>query len=852
MFGVTALRVLAVVAAAAVVLVAGAEEPLPDRELWTWGSNDSGQSGQGVAATTATVDPAAVDLTAVTMVSAGVQHTLAVQADNSVFSWGSSVDGRTCLGVSTGVAISPQPITGLSGTVHAVAAGNAFTIISTSTNTYSCGAAGAWTGGAGASDVPAVITTPLAPFSAVSAGRNFVVAISDATKEVVTWGQNAEGQLGRSGAADSTPTLVPGLSGTYIAVAAGDDFAYALSEDGRLMAWGAFAQGQTPDPGANPQYQPRLVATEATSVAAGDCHVLWTKGDGGVFARGCGDDHRTGQATEADLTVPSQVNAFTGRAAAVAAGSDFSLIVNDVGLVFSFGANAAKQLGRAGEQDAVVRVPALDFRVNTERFAETTGGGFASVAMAECPCVYGECSDNGESCDCSFTYQGRYCSEEKDLLDIIKSIAVLAGLALAAMAATVMVVFMVFVLGARLAMPKKRKSQFHDVLFSDDKALVGKRKSKRASGVSAAEAGAFEDETEEEDQVENDGHTIYDWFEGLLVSQPALALVLFSIKVEFNADIFARNLVYIYESNNKTINLAKALMLRDIRSAKSAAEVLTPSSPASKVLQQYSRIMGIGFAVQCTSYLVNEIKNGRVKLPGKGDGEGKDLAVSLTSFMRTVGDSIDDMPAQMRQICNILNKKTENKFKQAGALRCIGTYVFSRFLCNALMHPEEYGMSDEVWSREQQVLVKVINRTVTATFTGARFTVGKDPGAAALNQWIEDRQTMMEGFLTLAASLPNIGGGGRNSRSSIRSSIAALSVRGWVQPTAVSIPFLQLVNALEQTYLHLYKNRVEVNGMLTNGKKTYGTPNDLQMQLNTVINKIGRPEGMSTFSVLSV
>jgi alpha-tubulin suppressor-like RCC1 family protein len=83
---------------------------------------------------------------------------------------------------------------------------------------------------------------------AVAAGSSHTLAL-DAFGKVWTWGDNTEGELGRSGAT-ATPGQVPNLS-NVVAIACGSQFTLAVTSNGQVCAWGNNGDGQL---GTNTDY----------------------------------------------------------------------------------------------------------------------------------------------------------------------------------------------------------------------------------------------------------------------------------------------------------------------------------------------------------------------------------------------------------------------------------------------------------------------------------------------------------------------------------------------------------------------------------------------------------------------
>src|SRR5258708_28406720 len=90
-----------------------------------WGSNASGQLGDGTTVGRPTPGPVS-GLTTVIAVSAGDSHTLALLSDGTVMAWGNNGYGQ--LGDGTFVSrTTPVPVSGLTG-VTAVVAGDAHSL----------------------------------------------------------------------------------------------------------------------------------------------------------------------------------------------------------------------------------------------------------------------------------------------------------------------------------------------------------------------------------------------------------------------------------------------------------------------------------------------------------------------------------------------------------------------------------------------------------------------------------------------------------------------------------------------------------------------------------------------------
>ncbi len=209
--------------------------------------------------------------------AAGSWHTLALDRDGQVWAWGSNSHGQ--LGIGNGQGRTPQKVLGQNGQgflagVTAIAAD-----------------AGSGTG----------------------FGGERSLALKDDTRGWA-WGSNGKGQLGNGENPPqdkNTPVPVVGrqgqqwLSATHIA--AGGYHSLAISDGGRVLAWGDNASGQlgTGNSDWNPHPRPEEAqAINVRLIGAGDTHSLAVSVVGGVHAWGRNFSGQLGNDSTRDSAVP--------------------------------------------------------------------------------------------------------------------------------------------------------------------------------------------------------------------------------------------------------------------------------------------------------------------------------------------------------------------------------------------------------------------------------------------------------------------------------------------------------------------------------------------------------------------
>src|SRR5579883_2553145 len=224
---------------------------------WGWGSNGSGQLGPSAPPISSTnAVPIGNSLPAVTAMAAGGSHSLALGSDGTVWAWGDNEFGELGNGTTSNTPnTTAVPVTGIGGTVTAIAVGGFFSLALTSNGTVWAWGDNSWGqlgNGSTSATNPTIVQVlkapsscginqgacPLTGITAIAAGRYHSLAL-DSSGNVWAWGYNGDGELGTSNSATPNSTVaiqVSGLSGVT-AIAAGGQHNLALA-GGAVWAWG--------------------------------------------------------------------------------------------------------------------------------------------------------------------------------------------------------------------------------------------------------------------------------------------------------------------------------------------------------------------------------------------------------------------------------------------------------------------------------------------------------------------------------------------------------------------------------------------------------------------------------------
>jgi alpha-tubulin suppressor-like RCC1 family protein len=372
---------VATLTAATVAVPAASAAPVPTN-VRVWGDNSTGQLAQGHLLGHSSLPLSPQQLGQVKAVSGGGIYAMALLDNGTVVAWGNNQEGELGDGTTTQRDL-PVAVKGLTNVV-AISAGT-----ETSLALLSNGTAMAWGDnlsgelGNGSTEPMSTVPVPvhgLTHLVAVIAGENFNFAIRD-DGTVWAWGDNSAGELGIGSSVPSSdvPVQVKGLSGVK-AVASGTEHALAVLSNGTVMSWGANVFGDLgtglkfPN-GSNVPVKVDLIRT-AVGVAAGDEHSAALLADGRVMSWGSNGDGQLGIGTRNFLESDDPI-AVAGlhTAKTICAGAANTLALRTDGTVVGWGSNDVGQLGNG--------------KINPEVVSPVQAQNLAGVTSLSCGGAFG-------------------------------------------------------------------------------------------------------------------------------------------------------------------------------------------------------------------------------------------------------------------------------------------------------------------------------------------------------------------------------------------------------------------------------------------------------------------------------
>jgi alpha-tubulin suppressor-like RCC1 family protein len=323
---------------------------------WCWGTNGSGQLGDGTTSNRA-VPTRAFSERRFTQLAAGSSFVCGIATDGDTYCWGANNLGQ--LGTnSTGMSTIPVRVSG-APRFQQVVAGGSHACGLLSTGEVRCWGYNFWgqlgngtTNGSDPVPVPVAVSTSQR-FTNLAAGANFTCGLT-ANGSAFCWGVNQNGHLGTGTLVDqSIPTAVAG--GPYASISAGFSHGCGVTTTGAASCWGLNTSGQIGDGTRDQRAAPVSVSGGTTFLRLylGQQHSCGMGTAGSLLCWGLNTAGQLGDGTRSNLVAPSPVSGSLAFTQLQAAGSTCGLIAS--GAAYCWGSNSVGQLGIGIDSTASVR-----------------------------------------------------------------------------------------------------------------------------------------------------------------------------------------------------------------------------------------------------------------------------------------------------------------------------------------------------------------------------------------------------------------------------------------------------------------------------------------------------------------
>ena len=270
-------------------------------------------------------------------ISTGMDHSLALGSNGSVWTFGANNVGQRGLGNTTSSSSYraptrvPQSYFGGLPVIDIVATGweSSSYAVNSAGQAYGWGEAGSHQLGNGSTTdrtIPVAMTMPSGiTFSQISAFYRTGAALGD-DGNIYTWGSDNYGSCGRGGTCTNTPTAITS-SGNFTFLSQGTYGGAAITSNGDLYIWGTNVEGEMGQ-GSTGGYNklPTLLPNFGNfkEVNYGARHLLAITNDGKLYAWGDGGNGRLCRGSTTDSAIPILISGYPSVDQVIAA-YDYSL-----------------------------------------------------------------------------------------------------------------------------------------------------------------------------------------------------------------------------------------------------------------------------------------------------------------------------------------------------------------------------------------------------------------------------------------------------------------------------------------------------------------------------------------------
>jgi len=352
--------------------------------LWSWGDNSRGQLGNGI--TTDVLHPTQERSGASnwSSISVGLEHTSAIKSDGTLWSWGNNARGQLGDGVSVDKS-NPVQESSKATNWSIVSAGEEHTVAIKADGTlWSWGANSNGELGDGTTDDklnPTQESSGATNWTGADAGSDFTVGIkSDGT--LWAWGDNYFSQLGDGTDTDKpNPTQESTGARDWTRVSTGSSHVLAVKNDGTLWSWGYNYSGQLGNGttlGSASPAQEGSGATDWSSISAGGAHSVGIKSDGTLWSWGSNYYTQLGDATSEDKPNPTQERSGATNWSSMSAGATHTIAIKADGTLWSWGHN---KYGALGDGTTIDKSSPIQESSKSTDWSSVGGGGFHSIAL---------------------------------------------------------------------------------------------------------------------------------------------------------------------------------------------------------------------------------------------------------------------------------------------------------------------------------------------------------------------------------------------------------------------------------------------------------------------------------------
>jgi alpha-tubulin suppressor-like RCC1 family protein len=368
-------------------------------KAWAWGSAQNfalGNSNQFTARST----PIAVGITTQTFckISAGYRFSLAIDKNGRAWGWGTNSNGQLGDGTATNKSI-PESVAGGVKTFCEISAGLVHSAALDKNGRAWCWGYNVY-GTLGDNSItdrctPVSVAGTVKTFCQISAGKAYATLAIDKNGRAWGWGYNDAGQIGNTTVFSvRTPVSVQGAVKTFCKISVGAQHTAAIDKNGRAWTWGVNTHGSLGDGTTTARTTPVSVAGAVKTfceISAGGQNTLYhftlaIDKNGAAWGWGSIFGAFLGDGSASRRTTPMSVRGNTRTFCKIFLAANHTISIDKGGRLWAWGNNDYSQLG---DTTTTSRATPISVRGAVKTFCQIATGDFRTLAIDRTGRVWG-------------------------------------------------------------------------------------------------------------------------------------------------------------------------------------------------------------------------------------------------------------------------------------------------------------------------------------------------------------------------------------------------------------------------------------------------------------------------------
>ncbi|ODV60149.1 RasGAP domain-containing protein ASCRUDRAFT_76657 [Ascoidea rubescens DSM 1968] len=219
----------------------------------------------------------------------------------------------------------------------------------------------------------------------------------------------------------------------------------------------------------------------------------------------------------------------------------------------------------------------------------------------------------------------------------------------------------------------------------------------------------------------------------VLLSSKIFLLVCSDACPSSEVDSYSKSLLSWNESIGNSVICINDFISWEIKKSSSIVDILRRNIVPSRVLSMYAKDHGSAYLIETLRPVLNglvknndffEVEKIQPGEPGAEQNLNK-FMYYLKKLVEDIYNSIDIVPLEFKSICAHMRKEAAKKATETTAIVLVGSFMFLRFLCPAVVSPESENLLDSPPNKQSKrsliLLAKVLQNIANGSLTSLKW-----------------------------------------------------------------------------------------------------------------------------------